>query len=912
FDSPLVTFLDQEIRELKNYPMVCQSLQAVAASLKFDWNVPEPYRQLFRSRMFDFWGKLDDHEQTVESPWYFSRARFNSQIPLEYAYAAWADLPMPGNGADPFTAYRHATGPILIGFHARRLEALEHITADFKGNKQTLKTPFDLGGIATFSERARTLAHALDEFVMIERHVDLAAWKAARLAPPERRVLAGDALVGSFHECEQDADTNTRNRENVRRFCRKAELTRNGVELSKEEKKELKWSQDGMRVRLRFDAPLECSIDEMLGLKTLREGDRVVVCPRWDVDSRLPAEEQVPYTPTPKQLLYGTRATIVSIRITRDDHGRAVSGTVELEMRSGFGGKGMRGFVFGSMDKPFEDGAVYSIDEDPNDWYGYHSSKVTEELCAGGHNTLYSRLVDMELADVYWPDAAVKGQARFLAGLEELSRHGLQQPFEDGKQAFIGRHGDAEALQVQGPPGTGKSYTTAFALLARLQGALAAGIECRVFVTCKTHAATDVLLGKIVEAQEKFRKLYETHEAIFAEYFDARLLDIPLFRMAPQRPVHDGVKVLYKPADRPKGDRSPVRQIEAERHCVVATAPGGTYAMVKEEWPKALLGHELCDCLVLDEASQMNLPEAAMAALLLKQAGQLIVVGDHRQMPPIVKHDWSTEPRRTFQEYRTYESLFATLLPLATARVKFEESFRLHRDMAEFLRREIYQQDGIEYFSRQGQALAPHLHDDPFLASVLDPGCAIVVIVHEEDQSQLRNPYEQGLITPILDALALDYDLGPAHGLGVVVPHRAQRAALQDALPALTIRDPNTGTITLSAVDTVERFQGDERDVIVVSATESDREYLQMNGEFLLDPRRLTVAMSRAKHKMVLVASRSVFTLFSTDDETFANMQLWKNLLRHTCTDLLWDGEREGKRVQVWGNVPSTSSSREG
>ncbi|MDB5060111.1 MAG: superfamily helicase, partial [Chloroflexi bacterium] len=388
FDSPLVTFLDQEIRELKNYPMVCQSLQAVAASLKFDWNMPEPYRQLFRSRMFDFWGKLDDHEQTGESPWYFSRARFNSQIPLEYAYAAWDDLPMPGNGADPFGAYRHATTPLLLGFHARRLEALEHITADFKGNKQTLKTPFDLGSIATFSERARTLAHALDEFVMIERHVDLAAWKAARLAPPERRVLAGDALVGSFHECEQDADTNTRNRENVRRFRRKVELMRTGAELSKEEKQELKWSQDGMRVRLRFDAPLECSIDEMLGLKTLREGDRVVVCPRWDVDSRLPVEEQVPYTPTPKQLLYGTRATIIAIRVQRDDHGRAVSGTVELEMRSSFGGKGMRGFVFGSMDKPFEDGAVYSIDQDPNDWYGYHSSKVTEELCAGGHNTL--------------------------------------------------------------------------------------------------------------------------------------------------------------------------------------------------------------------------------------------------------------------------------------------------------------------------------------------------------------------------------------------------------------------------------------------------------------------------------------------------------------------------------------------
>src|SRR5207302_922920 len=59
FDSPLVTYLDEEIRELRNYPMLCQSLQAVAAYRKFDWNTPKEYRRIFRARMFDFWGKLD-------------------------------------------------------------------------------------------------------------------------------------------------------------------------------------------------------------------------------------------------------------------------------------------------------------------------------------------------------------------------------------------------------------------------------------------------------------------------------------------------------------------------------------------------------------------------------------------------------------------------------------------------------------------------------------------------------------------------------------------------------------------------------------------------------------------------------------------------------------------------------------
>jgi hypothetical protein len=47
-----------------------------------------------------------------------------------------------------------------------------------------------------------------------------------------------------------------------------------------------------------------------------------------------------------------------------------------------------------------------------------------------------------------------------------------------------------------------------------------------------------------------------------------------------------------------------------------------------------------------------------------------------------------------------------------------------------------------------------------------------------------------------------------------------------------------------------------------------------------------------------------VFARFSADEETFANSQLWKNLLRRTCTTLLWNGERGGWHVEAWGNKP--------
>jgi superfamily I DNA and/or RNA helicase len=51
--------------------------------------------------------------------------------------------------------------------------------------------------------------------------------------------------------------------------------------------------------------------------------------------------------------------------------------------------------------------------------------------------------------------------------------------------------------------------------------------------------------------------------------------------------------------------------------------------------------------------------------------------------------------------------------------------------------------------------------------------------------------------------------------------------------------------------------------------------YLLLSSQFLLNPRSLTVALSRAKRKMILVAFRSIFSLFSTDDETIASSLLW-------------------------------------
>jgi len=171
----------------------------------------------------------------------------------------------------------------------------------------------------------------------------------------------------------------------------------------------------------------------------------------------------------------------------------------------------------------------------------------------------------------------------------------------------------------------------------------------------------------------------------------------------------------------------------------------------------------------------------------------------------------------------------------------------------------------------------------------LAPEHPIIVIEHDEAASILENPSENAILRPILQTLTQigSYSLNAETGLGIVVPHRAQRALLAD--PAWK-------------VDTTERFQGDQRRVMAFSATESDPLYLLQNGGFLFDPRRLCVSLSRAKEKLILVVAKSVFDIVPLDEETFLNARLWHLLRDEFCTHKLWDGALGETQVKVFGS----------
>ena len=117
--------------------------------------------------------------------------------------------------------------------------------------------------------------------------------------------------------------------------------------------------------------------------------------------------------------------------------------------------------------------------------------------------------------------------------------------------------------------------------------------------------------------------------------------------------------------------------------------------------------------------------------------------------------------------------------------------------------------------------------------------------------------------------------------------------------PGAEVRDAATGLLSVSAVDTVERFQGGERDLIVVSGTVSDAAFAELESAFLLEPRRLTVAVSRPKRKLILIASRTIFGLMPDDLDEYERGALWKYLRRECSGDALWRGEVGGHAVTV-------------
>jgi hypothetical protein len=589
-----------------------------------------------------------------------------------------------------------------------------------------------------------------------------------------------------------------------------------------------------------------------------------------------------------------------------------------------------------------------------------NGDKLAEACRHAEHNTLYRKATtgpkqgNQSLAEA--EAAAMQTFTELVIALETAQG---REPTSDQLSTISG-YLNADLLLVQGPPGTGKSHTLGWAVLAHIYLALvqfsltphtpSAVPVFRVIVSTQTHNAVEIVLASIAAKWKQLMaalaslepsstsflrqqlellaslKLYKAGgdektplpaevsyiDPWFREHVKAALdgeglesLEVKAKAKAKSKKVKSTPTKVKAKAQ--AVETTPVVEVPQPQLLVIGATPGNLYNLMKEYYGRGKtkenlvwdeIDYKFFDLLVLDEASQMNLPHALLAAGWLKASGQILIVGDHRQLAPILTHGWEHEEHLPTVSARPYRSVFQYFLDSGWPRIALSESFRLHSSQAAFLATHIYSQDGVSFHSRQNKrlpALAPvnfinngaassNTNEalEAYLETVLHPNYPLIIIEHTEAASQQYNQAELDLITPLLTAATNRLGLDGVTGIGVVVPHRAQKAALRERFPLLA---------KAGAIDTVERFQGGERDLIIVSTTASDPDYVAAEAEFLLSPTRFNVALSRPRAKLIVVASHSIFQFVSARLELFEQALLWKKLVATCQQQPVWSGK---------------------
>jgi DNA replication ATP-dependent helicase Dna2 len=142
---------------------------------------------------------------------------------------------------------------------------------------------------------------------------------------------------------------------------------------------------------------------------------------------------------------------------------------------------------------------------------------------------------------------------------------------------------------------------------------------------------------------------------------------------------------------------------------------------------------------------------------------------------------------------------------------------------------------------------------------VLDPARPVVWLRVDHRQPGARSQEEANAVADVVEDLVRHHGVLPAE-IAVIAPFRAQVRVLRSAIEHKQL--PGCEALV---VDTVERIQGQEREVVVVSLTAGDPAESKGRGAFHLSLNRLNVALSRARTKAILVASAHAFAALPHD-----------------------------------------------
>ncbi|MBN8702394.1 MAG: AAA family ATPase [Bacteroidetes bacterium] len=425
---------------------------------------------------------------------------------------------------------------------------------------------------------------------------------------------------------------------------------------------------------------------------------------------------------------------------------------------------------------------------------------------------------------------------------------------------------------IHGPPGTGKTTTLVQAIVQTLK------TEKQVLVCSASNTAVDLLTEKLHREGVNVLRLgnpARISEEVLMNTLDAKMAkhdsykDLrqyrktaeEYFRMAGKykrtfgREERQQRQLFYNEARKLLGD---ARLLEdyilddqfAKAQVIACTPVVSANKMMRDRHFTTLF---------IDEAAQALEP---MCWIPITRSNRVIFAGDHFQLPPTVKS-------KVAEAEGLKETLFEHCMGIENISVMLDTQYRMHEHIMNFSNQKFYDNKLKAHDSVKSNLLSFDTNElllNTAVTFIDTAGCGYDEIINPESLS-ITNPEEAQVLLKHLKLLLEQYVQNNKEGriisIGIISPYKEQVQYLTTEIS----KDEELQKYNFPiAVKTVDGFQGQERDVIYISLVRSNE--LKEIG-FLNDIRRMNVALTRAKKKLVVIG----------DSATLANNKFYGDFL---------------------------------